>query len=589
MIKINRGDVLRKKYQHFNTAASAIAAGLLCILLIAGGLFAQSVTPADWVLPELKIKYMMSPTPKTATDIQIATLITTYQDQIDALNWNNTVVKKHLPQVQENVFILYREYNENHTRAGYESPDFSVSECLGALQEDMSFYMPQLAAGSDPSLLLSGKWMQKVYWLTDHQGLINIMGKYDLRVCNNYTPFTPHPLIVSTQDNPSDDVVKTRGFIMARSIKKGYQNNDTKEQFKNWCIIKDVAQDVHIDPFKIFATGFSKGGHQSLKLGFRYQDWFAGLIPVHNDFKQEYEYWAYASNLLNISTFLIHSASDGYYKPELVVMMSDSGCPVKEYLDGLGHTADWAFRDPAGLDSICSFIDTVTMDPYPKTVRHSLEHPRYSRAYWTNVRIADAGFTPVEYLVQAQQNNLIEVTATTGADNITRMDFYLTSALVNMSQPVIVTFNGDTVYNDMPSSETSVTIKSGNQSYSGVKTLLWQYLDSLRHVRFDYVTSVHPGTQTSGISGLSGISVVPNPFSLNALIAMQNTECKLQNAKLTIYDMTGKRIRATSDVRRATYIWDGRDNSGRIMPAGNYLVRVKAGNRIVTKSLIKIK
>jgi hypothetical protein len=87
-------------------------------------------------------------------------------------------------------------------------------------------------------------------------------------------------------------------------------------------------------------------------------------------------------------------------------------------------------------------------------------------------------------------------------------------------------------------------------------------------------------------SGDLGLKLYPNPFksTLRVLLPMQNANCKLQNAKLTIYDMTGKQIRATCDVRRATYVWDGAEHTN-----GTYVVKATVNGRHLSETVTMIK
>ena len=55
--------------------------------------------------------------------------------------------------------------------------------------------------------------------------------------------------------------------------------------------------------------------------------------------------------------------------------------------------------------------------------------------------------------------------------------------------------------------------------------------------------------------------------------------------KLEIFDTAGNKVRATSDVRHATYIWDGRDNHGNCLNNGAYLVKVQDGMNVYVEKL----
>jgi hypothetical protein len=88
--------------------------------------------------------------------------------------------------------------------------------------------------------------------------------------------------------------------------------------------------------------------------------------------------------------------------------------------------------------------------------------------------------------------------------------------------------------------------------------------------------------QKKGESGL--IEVYPNPFSTSVSIKAMSNEQRAMSVE--IFDLVGRVVRATSDVRRATYMWDGRDDRGQLVPDGVYVVRLKAGNQLVKKKVI---
>ncbi|MBK6900948.1 MAG: hypothetical protein IPH09_17395 [bacterium] len=63
--------------------------------------------------------------------------------------------------------------------------------------------------------------------------------------------------------------------------------------------------------------------------------------------------------------------------------------------------------------------------------------------------------------------------------------------------------------------------------------------------------------------------------------------------RLTIHDLAGREVRRLVDVRlpagRHTSPWDGRDKAGQALPAGTYLARLQAGDRVETEKLSLVK
>jgi len=87
----------------------------------------------------------------------------------------------------------------------------------------------------------------------------------------------------------------------------------------------------------------------------------------------------------------------------------------------------------------------------------------------------------------------------------------------------------------------------------------------------------------------------PNPMRENCAIGywlLANSK-----AELSIYDITGRRVRSfprnefgvrMTDIGRHTVIWDGRDETGKNVPAGVYFYQLRAKEITETKKLVKI-
>ncbi|OGJ89706.1 MAG: hypothetical protein A2268_06905 [Candidatus Raymondbacteria bacterium RifOxyA12_full_50_37] len=543
---------------------------------------AQTITPSSWVPSNLGAK--LSQNPVTGTDAQIRALIDAYQKGIDTLDQGLDIVQRCLPSLKENVFILYREYNQNHTRANYESPDFTVTECLNYLQSDMDFYLSRLCNGVNPDIAAKGSYMPKAYWLPEWE----IMGRYDAIIPNTYDARASWPLILSTQDDPGM-ALKPTPYILARCIKKGYQNNDTKEQAKNKAVLLDMAYDFNINPLRLFATGFSKGGHQSLKLGIRYPDWYAGIIAVHHDLIMESfpVQWEALMDLINAPTLLVHSTMDGYFQDTTVKYMLQNGCPVHFINDGHGHDADWLFRQ--NVDTLVAFCDGVTLDPYPKKVRHTVEHKRYSRAYWTNMRaIMDENLINAQYEIEVTGDNIIEIRLLKNAAKIQGFDFYLNDQIVDMGRPVKIIYNTDTVFNGMPTFRTSVTLLTGPTTvHANIVSLLWQQIDNIRIATFGASTQVQE-TASAWPHKEQALFVSPNPFNPTTKITFDYQKGLGSAASIVIFDLQG-RIVANLTPSSGSCLKEGVVWNAAHSPSGVYFVQAKAGGVRLIKRVTLMK
>ncbi|MDI6839982.1 MAG: FG-GAP-like repeat-containing protein [bacterium] len=98
------------------------------------------------------------------------------------------------------------------------------------------------------------------------------------------------------------------------------------------------------------------------------------------------------------------------------------------------------------------------------------------------------------------------------------------------------------------------------------------------------------------------LEVYPNPFSRKTEIRIQSIDYRLQSTdyRLTIYDLTGRLVKSFGSgdpklpelnpdkigMNPITVVWDGRDESGKLLPSGVYFCKLQVGNRSLTKQLL---
>jgi hypothetical protein len=87
------------------------------------------------------------------------------------------------------------------------------------------------------------------------------------------------------------------------------------------------------------------------------------------------------------------------------------------------------------------------------------------------------------------------------------------------------------------------------------------------------------------------LKVTPNPFGELTHISFQLSAPSPVN--LNVYNITGQVVKVlVSEPKRAgayQVAWDGRDERGRTVPAGVYLIRLVAGERKETGRVIKLR
>jgi hypothetical protein len=103
------------------------------------------------------------------------------------------------------------------------------------------------------------------------------------------------------------------------------------------------------------------------------------------------------------------------------------------------------------------------------------------------------------------------------------------------------------------------------------------------------VTVNSPGPQPPVAASL--ISPSPNPFTTTSLISFELP--REGPVQLVVHDLLGRRVRTLLDgVRPAgkwSASWDGREDNGRTLPSGVYLVRMRYGGEIQQRTLVKVR
>ncbi len=125
----------------------------------------------------------------------------------------------------------------------------------------------------------------------------------------------------------------------------------------------------------------------------------------------------------------------------------------------------------------------------------------------------------------------------------------------------------------------------------------WLAHDRVSHLPYS------PGTATpladSAFSDASGVTAddvapypeypFPNPFNVHTTIGFRSTG---DPAELTVYNVLGQPVRRFSISAVAGYhqpVWDGRDDLGRSVATGIYLIRLRNGPRVRTMRVVLVK
>ena len=130
---------------------------------------------------------------------------------------------------------------------------------------------------------------------------------------------------------------------------------------------------------------------------------------------------------------------------------------------------------------------------------------------------------------------------------------------------------------NIPLSNVSVIVKNEKSFLSQT-----EFTESLGWARINIIpTSIKNNDDIKRNETYSLIKNYPNPFNSRTTIAVQSTDRTV--AEINIYNVLGQKIRhlqinRISDQSKL-FVWDGKDNTGRLMPNGVYFTAVKVNGK----------
>jgi len=232
--------------------------------------------------------------------------------------------------------------------------------------------------------------------------------------------------------------------------------------------VEEVRRDFSIDPDRIYIHGSSMGGTGSFHLGVHYADRFAGIAPIagNADFRTWTSRWgwnhpfpgrhgklrdwlqeahtarAFAGNLLNLPTYVIHGGGDTVVPPEhartTVAQMRELGCPV-EYREfpGAGHGG----FPGAAVQEALAWTCGQERSRYPRRVRWQANLLRHGKAYWVRLeqKARPGEFAGIDALAEDDSHVRIQ------ADNLLMFSLERAPELFDLKKPLFVSVNGDRV------------------------------------------------------------------------------------------------------------------------------------------------
>jgi hypothetical protein len=82
------------------------------------------------------------------------------------------------------------------------------------------------------------------------------------------------------------------------------------------------------------------------------------------------------------------------------------------------------------------------------------------------------------------------------------------------------------------------------------------------------------------------LTCAPNPFSGSTRISLSFQASDSRPLALRVYDAQGRLVRTFAASRKSCAVWDGRDDAGRLLPSGTYMVRFDAAREHATARIV---
>jgi len=247
-----------------------------------------------------------------------------------------------------------------------------------------------------------------------------------------------------------------------------------------------VARKYCIDPFRVYATAFSRTGHATLEMAYTYPGGFAAIAPVDEDMRfkadrpvQKIDFLKY----IRTPTLMCHGNHDSFRTSgrKNFDAMTAAGCPVWWHTFTGGHNPDPIFFNDMKL--LTDFFDKHTLDPFPKDVLHVVVSTGATRAWWVDADVRGEAVdtpNPPVFRVQVKDANRIEVE---GDANILGLRLMLNDKLVDMAKPVTVVRGEKVLYTGPASGDLYVKLAEGKPASHPANRAdgpLWELLEAIR-------------------------------------------------------------------------------------------------------------
>ena len=222
--------------------------------------------------------------------------------------------------------------------------------------------------------------------------------------------------------------------------------------------VRNVQQRYRIDPNRIFLSGMSNGGIGAWLIGMHHAPLFAGLAPMASGIDDVL--FPFLENLRTTPIYIIHGSQDQVMPVELSRKLAGElknlGYPfIYREHDRTHAMAGGHFFPREELPDLVKWFDHQRRTPVPKTVTVVRDASHLLPFGWVRIDATDQIASFSEDLIDKRDDSIrrrtyARLTAqVTGpnridvqTDHVRQYVLYLNDELVDLSQPVLITTNG---------------------------------------------------------------------------------------------------------------------------------------------------
>lgn len=219
---------------------------------------------------------------------------------------------------------------------------------------------------------------------------------YSLYVPSSYDPKRAYSLLIGLHGYSGDDVeslqkllggYRPEDFLVVAPLGRGDLGYRSLGEVDVLDVIQEIQTFYHINPDRIYLTGWSMGGSGTWRLGQLYPHRFAAIAPFCG--------WtgiSFLVNMRNLPAMVVHGAADPVIPVYLDQMAANFlqeylGAPLDYHeLPGVGHDVWTEWVKLKGNKGLFDYFRKHKRNPWPKRVSIIINHLRYAKQYWVEVQ-----------------------------------------------------------------------------------------------------------------------------------------------------------------------------------------------------------